>query len=87
MDIVSKNSELEEEKTELVKRIDMEDSPFIVVETRGQFFGAMGNYRLTELYDDLDECKKEVEEFSWNRVVQVMMLLNEKLNVNNELKD
>ncbi len=87
MDIVSKNNELEEEKTELVKRIDMEDSPFIVVETRGQYFGAMGNYRLTELYDDLEECKKEVEEFSWNRAVQVMMLLNEKLNVNNELKD
>ncbi len=72
------------ENTELVKRHEMEDSPFIVVETRGEFFGAMGNYRLTEMYEDLEECKRSLSEFTWNRVIQVMMLLNEKLNVNSE---
>ncbi len=87
MDIVSKSKELEEETTELVKRFDIEDSPFIVIETRGQFFGAMGNYRLTEMFDDLEMCKRDVQSMTWNRVVQVMMLLNEKLNSNNILKE
>jgi len=79
MDVVSKNAEMQE-NTELVKRLDVKDSPFQVIETKGEFFGAMANYRLTEVYETEAECREALEEFTWNRVVQVMMLLNEKLN-------
>ncbi len=79
MDVVSKNAEMQEE---LVKRTDIENSPFVIIEAEGRIFGAMGNYRLTEVMGSVEEVRAELEGFSWNRVVQVIMLLNEKLNSN-----
>lgn len=78
MDVVSKNAEMQE-NTELVKKIEMEDTPFTIVELEGRFFGTMGNYRLTEQFDSFEECEEVMKEFSWNRVIQVMMLLVDKL--------
>ncbi len=78
MDVVSKNAEMQE-NTELVKKVEMEDTPFTIVELEGRFFGTMGNYRLTEQFDSFEECEEVMKEFSWNRVIQVMMLLVDKL--------
>ncbi len=74
-----------EKAEELIKRTDIKDSPFTVIETEGKIFGTMGQYRVTEVMDSFEECKEELEKFSWNRVMQVIMLLNEQLN-SNEIK-
>ena len=68
---------------ELLEKIDIDNSPFQVVSTDGgkSYFGVMGQYRLTEPYESKEECIKEVSEINWNRVIQVILLLNEKFNV------
>lgn len=76
MDIVSK---AEEQKEELVKRVEVEDTPFTIVRVDGLWFGTMGEYRLTEQFENFADCQDAVSKFSWNRVVQVMMLLVDKL--------
>jgi hypothetical protein len=84
MDVVSKSAEMQEE---LISRTDVKDSPFQVIGIEGKYFGCMGNYRLTEQFDTEEEVLDDLDGFSWNRVVQVMMLLNEKLNVNDLNKE
>lgn len=64
---------------ELVERHEIENSPFTVIKTENDVFGTMGKYRITEPYDSIEECEKALKEFSWNRVMQVVMLLVEEL--------
>jgi hypothetical protein len=74
-------------KEELIKRVQIKDSPFEVITTRGKSFGVMGNYRLTEEYKDEKTVKKELKSITWNRIIQIVMILNElkeKLNENNK---
>ncbi len=65
------------EKEELVKREQIKDSPFEIITQEGYSFGIMGEYRVTEKYDKKTEVKKELKKMTWNRIVQVIMILNE----------
>jgi translation elongation factor P/translation initiation factor 5A len=70
-------------KEELVKRVSIDESPFEVITIKGESFGAMGDYRLTEKYKTATEVKKELKKITWNRIIQVIMILDEvkqKLN-------
>ena len=65
---------------ELIKRKQITDSPFEVITRDGYSFGVMGNYRLTEQNynkNQVEEVNKELEKVTWNRVVQVIMILDE----------
>ena len=64
---------------ELMERTDIEDTPFTIITTEEGSFGVMGKFRITEkgTYTDV---KKELEKITWNRVIQVTMLLWEQLN-------
>ena len=77
---------------ELVKRERIDNSPFEVVTVDGYSFGAMGDYRVTEKCNSIEEVKEELSEITWNRVIQVVMILQEikekmsKLNKKNKKK-
>jgi hypothetical protein len=58
--------------TEIIK-----DTPFIVLEEEGGFYGLMGKYRLTEVKKNKDEVINEVTELSWNNIIKVMMIVND----------
>jgi len=65
---------------ELIKRKQITDSPFEVITRDGYSFGVMGNYRLTEQNyskNQVKEVSEELEKITWNRVVQVIMILDE----------
>lgn len=64
------------DKTELIERTEIENSPFVVITTEGQSFGTMGHWRLTEPYDTKEEAIAEMEKITWNRIIQVMMLIS-----------
>lgn len=68
---------------EMVEREEIEETPFTMITIEGKSFGTMGIHRLTE-YGTKKEIRKELKEFSWNRLVQVLMLLEEQ-NVVKEL--
>jgi hypothetical protein len=74
---------------ELIKRLSIEDSPFEVITKDGVSFGVMGNYRLTSKSTDEQSVKSELEKITWNRIIQVVMILNElkeKLEINKKDK-
>jgi hypothetical protein len=81
----AKKTKEESLNEELIKRErdEIKDSPFEVITKNGQSWGAMGQYRLTELSNDRRKVKKELTKITWNRVIQVIMILNE---INNKLK-
>ena len=69
--------EAEEVKTEIIKRENVKDSPFEIISMDGYHFGVMGAYRLTEKSNSKKAIKKDLESITWNRLIQVMMVLNE----------
>lgn len=71
---------------ELIKRDTIKDSPFEVITQNGYSFGTMGQYRLTEPTTDKRRLKKELEKITWNRVIQVIMILEEMKDKLKEVK-
>lgn len=73
------------EKYELIKRDQVEGTPFTIIETeRGCFIG-MGQYRLTE-FIERDQCSDFILTKDWDFLLSVVSVLvenivNEKLNV------
>jgi len=65
---------------ELIQRKDVKDTPFTIISKTdtNEHFAVIGEYRITEVYDSKNKVEKEVKKITWNRIVQVMMILNEK---------
>ena len=72
-EVVSKDS------SETIKREDVKDSPFTIITIDGKSFGTMGEYRLTE-EGNIKDIKKQLKTITWNRIIQVVMLLDEMKN-------
>ena len=72
-EVVSKDS------SETIKREDVKDSPFTIITIDGKSFGTMGGYRLTE-EGNIKDIRKQLKTITWNRVIQVVMLLDEMKN-------
>jgi hypothetical protein len=70
---------------ELIKRIKVKDSPFEVITKDNLSFGVMGNYRLTESNENPKIIEAQLEKITWNRIIQVVMILDEiKEKINNK---
>jgi translation elongation factor P/translation initiation factor 5A len=67
-------------KEELIKRVQIKDSPFEVITQDGYSFGVMGNYRLTEKSNDAKDIEKQLKKITWNRIIQIVMILDEVKN-------
>lgn len=74
------------EKEELIKKENVKDTPFEIITIDGESFGAMGDYRLTEKKGSKKEIKKELSAITWNRIIQIIMILDEvkTRNINNK---
>ena len=68
-----------EGSSETISRYDVKDSPFTIITIDGKSFGTMGDYRLTE-EGTLKDIKKQLKTITWNRIIQVIMLLDEMKN-------
>lgn len=77
----TKNTNNTELNSELIKRTEIKDTPFTVITIEGKSFGSMGQYRITEIYNNEETPKKEVQKITWNRLIQVIMLLQEQKDI------
>lgn len=64
-----------EGSSETISREQVKDSPFTIITIEGKSFGTMGDYRVTE-EGTLKEIKKQLKTITWNRIIQVVMLLD-----------
>lgn len=70
---------------ELIKRLEVENTPFMIITSDERSWGVLGNYRITE-FGKKKDILKELKEITWNRIIQVIMILNE-IQENNNLKN
>ena len=57
----------------------IENTPFSLCYNEGKWFGLLSNKRLTEFYDNKEECIKDVTNMTWDRIVQVIWVISEKM--------
>lgn len=67
---------------ELIKRNEIPKTPFTIISVEEGHFGTLGKYRITEIHDTYEEAKQDVEEITWDRIVQVIGLLHQILTEN-----
>lgn len=74
--------------TFLVEFEQLENTPFTIVKKEDEFFGVLGEHRVTEIFNNIDELKKDLEQINWNRIIQVIWGVVEKFknieNINKE---
>lgn len=70
-------TDIELEKSNPITRHDIKDSPFVIVGNEKGWVGTMGKYRITEPYDNKEDCEEELKEITWNRIVQIIIIINE----------
>ncbi len=76
---LSNTTDKQNSSTEL-EFITIERTPFTIVRQGKEYFGLIGEHRITESYNNLEKCKKEVQEITWDRIVQVIWAITEKYN-------
>lgn len=74
---VERVSNLDSSREGEVERKEIENSPFTAIRIGDECFGSMGKYRITEVYESIEEVEKELEVITWNRIVQVVILMIE----------
>lgn len=68
----------------MIDRTDIEGTPFVLVYLKESkaYFGALGQYRLTELYADKDKALKETRKLNWNNIIKIMSIVVEQFKLN-----
>lgn len=76
--------------SELIQRKEVKDSPFTIISLieQKEHFAVLGEYRITEKYKSAEVAEAEVKKVTWDRIIQVTMILHEKMKINEmEVKD
>lgn len=81
----SQNVETQDKQDFLSKVEKVEKTPFSIVEENGEYFGVLGNHRLTPIYKYKKDCKWDLEEITWDRLVQVIWVVTEKIKEKEEI--
>lgn len=67
------------EKEELLEQHKVQDTPFTIVKYGEQWFLTMGKYRLTEPSKSREIIEQQINDVSWDRIMQVMMVTIEEM--------
>lgn len=70
--------EKENNSNSLIKRIEVINTPFRIIETEKGSFIALGDQRLTD-YITTKECYKMINERSWELLLTVMTVVYDKI--------
>ena len=73
------------EKEQLLEQHKVENTPFTIIKYGDHWFLAMGKYRLTEPAPTREEIEAQVHDVSWNRLMQIIMIVTQE-QINNQNK-
>ena len=68
------------ENEQLVKRYEIENTPFVIVYLDNVYFGTIGQYKITTDYETREEAEEATTKLTWNNITNLIILLNELLN-------
>lgn len=84
LDIALKeNAELSEE----IKVKHIENTPFSIITQGADHYGVIGTHRITEKFENEEDCEKSVKEITWDRITQVIWAIVEKYKELNKLEN
>ncbi len=75
-----------EKGTSILEKVNIPDSPFIIVEENGKFYGLLGKYRLTEECETREEAVKETTKMTWDNLIKMMIVIQDMEIEINKLK-
>lgn len=64
----------------LIKYENVIDTPFTIVSKDEGHFGVMGKHQITLPYEDKGKLRTDLKKITWNRLIQVIMILKEEQN-------
>ena len=77
-----------QDSSELIKREQLKDTPFTMISIEDdKWFGTMGEYRMTEEYNSRGELEDALRCITWNRLIQVIMVLDEIKSKDKDFKN
>lgn len=70
-----------ENATELFTKTQIENTPFLIIHNKEKniAFGVFGKYKITRDYNNPDEVKNELTEFTWDKIITIMSLVYDLL--------
>lgn len=68
---------------ELIKREDVDGTPFTIVKTEGQYFIAIGLSRITEKTENKKDLLKLIEEKDWTLLMNAVVAVSQHVNKQN----
>lgn len=77
-----------EQPTELLKRIPVDNTPFLVIwdDENKRAFGTFGKYKITEEYSDVNLCIIDVQTITWDRLVTIIALIQDMFKEQNKIE-
>lgn len=72
------------ESSEIIKKEQIQNTPFMFVEYKGECFIALGNYRVTlkeEVINNVKEAEKFLKKEMWNMIPRVIAVINNDLKI------
>jgi hypothetical protein len=57
---------------------NIDKTPFTIINNGEKYYGIIGKHRITELYVNKEELKKDLTEITWDRICQVIWAIVEK---------
>lgn len=63
---------------------NIDGTPFTIVKQDEKYYGLIGNHRITEEWNNLEELKEDLLKVSWDRITQVIWAVVEKFKFNEE---
>ena len=74
------------EYSEIIKRVQIQKTPFVLVEYKGESFIALGNYRVTlkeeeHLLGNIKEAEKFLKKEMWNMIPRVIAVINNDIKI------
>lgn len=85
-ELLTSVNEVDSNDSGTVKRENVEDTPFIIISMEGYHFGVLGDYRVTEKDNDIEKIRAELKKITWNRLIQVIMILDNMKDKLEQLK-
>ena len=73
------------QSSEIIKRVQIQNTPFMFVEYKGESFIALGNYRVTlkeEVINNVKEAEKFLKKEMWSMIPRVIAVINNDLKIN-----
>ena len=57
------------------------NTPFQVINAEDKYFVCLGNYRISEMFNTIEEAEIDAQKIDWNRIITIITIAIRKIKV------